>query len=141
MQVSGYSSSLPLSTQIIKKAGQAAESPSSPVSPEQVNTAVDRAADRVSEAKNSRELSQAAKRDAATQIYSANTQQRQIETYLAVASEDEVDSQPSPLETAQNLSEAQQRNDRAQNIDDLPSRPERPENDPAKPEPRVATRA
>lgn len=133
MQVSGYSSNLPLSTQVINKYG--------PTNPEQVNKVVDAASDRVDERQASRELSQAAKRDAATQIYSANTQQRQIETYLAVASEGQVDSQPSPLETAQNLSEAQQRNDRAQNIDDLPSRPERPENDPAKPEPYVATRA
>lgn len=133
MQVASYSSSLPLSTQVINKYG--------PTNPEQVNKVVDAASDRVDERQESRELSQAAKRDAATQIYSANTQQRQIETYLAVASEGEVESQPSPLETAQNLSEAQQRNDRAQNIDDLPSRPERPENDPAKPEPYVATRA
>lgn len=133
MQVSGYSSNLPLSTQVINKYG--------PTNPEQVNKVVDATSDRVDERQESRELNQAAKRDAAAQIYSANTQQRQIETYLAVASEGEVDSQPSPLETAQNLSEAQQRNDRAQNIEDLPSRPERPENDPAKPEPYVATRA
>ncbi|MGL4317836.1 MAG: hypothetical protein ACRCTL_14645 [Pseudomonas sp.] len=133
MQVSGYSSNLPLSTQVINKYG--------PTNPEQVNKVVDATSDRVAERQESRELSQAAKRDAATQIYSANTQQRQIETYLAVASEGEVDSQPSPLETAQNLSETQQRNDRAQNIEDLPSRPERPENDPAQPEPYVATRA
>ncbi len=133
MQVSGYSSNLPLSTQVINKYG--------PTNPEQVNKVVDATSDRVDERQASRELSQANKRDAATQIYSANTQQRQIETYLAVASEGEVDSQPSVLETAQNLSEAQQRNDRAQNIEDLPSRPERPENDPAKPEPYVATRA
>lgn len=133
MQISGYSSNLPLSTQVINKYG--------PANPEQVNKAVDAASDRVVERQESRELSQATKRDAATQIYSANTQQRQIETYLAVASEGEVDSPSSSLETAQSLSEAQQRNDRAQNIDDLPSRPERPENDPARPEPYVATRA
>lgn len=133
MQINGYSGNLPLSTQAINKYG--------PANPEQVNKAVDAASDRVAERQESRELSQAATRGAATQIYSANTQQRQIETYLAVASEGQVDSQPSTLETARNLSEAQQRNDQAQNIADIASRPERPENDPARPEPYAATYA
>ena len=91
MQINGYSGNLPPSTQVINKYG--------PTSPEQVNKVVDAASDRVDERQESRELEQAAKRDAATQIYSANTQQRQIETYLAVASEGEVESQPTPLET------------------------------------------
>jgi hypothetical protein len=133
MQINGYSGNLPPSTQVINKYG--------PANPEQVNKVVDATSDRVAERQESRELSQTAKRNAATQIYSANTQQRQIETYLAVASESEVDSQPSPLETAQNLSEAQQRNDRAQNIADIASRPERPENEPARPEPYAASSA
>lgn len=133
MQVTGNSGNLPLSTQVINKYG--------PTNPEQVNKAVDVATDRVNERQESRELSQAAQRDAAARIYSANTQQRQIETYLAVASEGEVDSQPSPLETVMELREAQQRNDRAQNIADIASRPERPETDPARPEPYAATRA
>ncbi|WP_252271880.1 hypothetical protein [Pseudomonas subflava] len=133
MQINGYSGNLPLSTQVINKYG--------PANPEQVNKAVDAASDRVDERQQSRELSQAGKRDAAAQIYSANTQQRQIETYLAVASEGEVDSQPSPLENAAELSELKTRNDRAQNIADIASRPERPETDPARPEPYVATYA
>ncbi|WP_043310951.1 hypothetical protein [Pseudomonas sp. ML96] len=133
MQISGYSGNLPLSTQVINKYG--------PTNPEQVNKVVDAASDRVDERQESRELSQASKRDAAAQIYSANTQQRQIETYLAVASEGEVDSQPSVLETAAELRNAQQRNDRAQNIEDIASRPERPETDPVRPEPYAATRA
>lgn len=135
MQINAYSSNLPLSTQVINKYG--------PTSPEQVNKVVDAASDRVDERQESRELDQAAKRGAATQIYSANTQQRQIETYLAVASEGEVeiDSPPSVLETAAELREAEQRNDRAQNIADIASRPERPENEPARPEPYAATYA
>lgn len=133
MQVTGNSGNLPLSTQVINKYG--------PTNPEQVNKAVDVATDRVNERQESRELSQATQRDAAARIYSANTQQRQIETYLAVASEGEVDSPPSPLETVMQLREAQQRNDRAQNIADIASRPERPETDPARPEPYAATRA
>ena len=133
MQINSYSGNLPLSTQVINNYG--------PTSPEQVNKVVDATSDRVDERQDNRELSQASKRDAATQIYSANTQQRQIETYLAVASESEVESQPTPLETAQNLSEAQQRDERAQNIDELPSRSERPENQPAQPEPYAATSA
>ncbi|WP_068824940.1 hypothetical protein [Pseudomonas sp. BMS12] len=133
MQITGNNGNLPLSTQVVNKFG--------PANPEQVNKAVDQASDRVSERQESRELSQTERRGTATQIYSANTQQRQIETYLAVASESEVDSQPSPLETATELREVQQRNDRAQNIAETPSRPERPETDPARPEPYVATRA
>jgi hypothetical protein len=133
MQINGYSGNLPPSTQVINKYG--------PASPEQVNKVVDATADRVAERQESRELSQTAKRDAAAQIYSANTQQRQIETYLAVASEGEVESQPTPLETATELREAQERNDRAQNIADIASRPERPENEPARPEPYAATYA
>lgn len=133
MQVNGYSGNLPLSTQVINKYG--------PASPEQVNKAVDAASDRVVERQQGRELDQAAKRGAATQIYSANTQQRQIETYLAVASAGEVESQPSVLESAAELREAAQRSDRAQNIADIASRPERPETDPARPEPYAATRA
>lgn len=133
MQINGYSGNLPPSTQVINKYG--------PANPEQVNKAVDAASDRVNERQESRELDQASKRSAATQIYSANTQQRQIETYLAVASEGEVESQPSPLETAVELRDAQERNDLAQNIADIASRPERPETDPARPEPYAATYA
>ncbi|MDD0845156.1 hypothetical protein [Pseudomonas sp. Gutcm_11s] len=133
MQINGYSGNLPPSTQVINKYG--------PANPEQVNKVVDATSDRVAERQESRELSQAAKRDAATQIYSANTQQRQIETYLAVASEGEVESQPTPLETVTELRETQERNDRAQNIADIASRPERPETEPARPEPYAATYA
>lgn len=133
MQITGNSGNLPLSTQVINKYGSA--------SPEKVNTAVDQASDRVNERQQNRELSQATQREVATRIYSANTQQRQIETYLAVASEGEVDSPPSVLETATDLRNAQQRNDQAQNIIEIASRPERPETDPVKPEPYAAPRA
>lgn len=133
MQTTGYSGNLPLSTQVIDKYG--------PASPERVNRAVDATSDRADERQQSRELNQAAQRDAAARIYSANTQQRQIDTYLAVASEGEVDSQPSVLESAAELREAQQRGDRAQNIADIASRPERPETDPARPEPYAAPSA
>jgi hypothetical protein len=133
MQINGYSGNLPPSTQVINKYG--------PANPEQVNKVVDATADRVAERKESRELSQAAKRDAATQIYSANTQQRQIETYLAVASEGQVESRPTPLETATELRQTQERSDRAQNIADIASRPERPKTEPARPEPYAATYA
>ena len=141
MQVSGYSGSLPLSTQIIKKAGQAAESPTAPVSPEQVNKAVDRASDRAAELQESRELSQSNRRSAATQLYSATSQQRQIDTYLAVASEGEIDSPPSTVETALELRDDVRRNEVAQNIASKPDRPERPEANPVEPEPYVDTRA
>ncbi len=49
MQVSGYSSNLPLSTQVINKYG--------PTNPEQVNKVVDASSDRVAERQESRELS------------------------------------------------------------------------------------
>jgi hypothetical protein len=142
MQISGYSGNLPLSTQIIQKAGQAAESPTAPVTPEQVNKAVDRASDRVAERQESRELSQSNRRSAATQLYSATSQQRQIDTYLAVASEGEVDSQPSMVETALELRDDVRRNEVAQHIaSDTNNRPERPEVQPVKPELYISTRA
>ena len=141
MQVTGYSSNLPLSNQIIKKAGQAAQAPDARANPEQVNKAVDRAADRVVEQQESKELSQSNRRSAATQLYSATSQQRQIDTYLAVASEAEIDSQPSTVETALELRDDVRRNEVAQNIDSITSRPERPEAQPVKPEPYVDTRA
>lgn len=141
MQVTGYSSNLPLSTQIIKKAGQAAQAPDARVNPEQVNKAVDRAADRVVEQQESKELSQSNRRSAATQLYSATSQQRQIDTYLAVASEAEIDSQPSTVETALELRDDVRRYEVAQNIDGNNSRPERPEAQPVKPEPYIDTRA
>lgn len=141
MQVTGYSSNLPLSTQIIKKAGQAAQAPDARANPEQVNKAVDRAADRVVEQQESKELSQSNRRSAATQLYSATSQQRQIDTYLAVASEAEIDSQPSTVETALELRDDVRRNEVAQNIDSITSSPERPEAQPVKPEPYVDTRA
>ncbi|UUY09267.1 hypothetical protein LRS11_04320 [Pseudomonas sp. J452] len=141
MQVSGYSSTLPLSTQIINKAGQAAQAPDARANPEQVNKAVDRAADRVVEQQESKELSQSNRRSAATQLYSATSQQRQIDTYLAVASEGEIDSQPSTVETALELRDDVRRNEVAQNIDSNTDRPERPEAKPVEPEPYVDTRA
>ncbi|MEO4048602.1 hypothetical protein AAFN46_16110 [Pseudomonas sp. CAU 1711] len=133
MQITGYSGHLPLSTQVSDK--------NAPASPERVNRAADATSDRVAERQESRALSQTERRGGASQIYSANTRQRQIDTYLAVASEGEIDSQPSSLETAQDLRETQQRNQRAQNIADTASRPERPETDPARPEPYAATPA
>ena len=54
MQVSAASSNLPLSTQVIKRAGEAAQAPGSPVTPEQVNKAVDAASDRVQQAQDNR---------------------------------------------------------------------------------------
>ena len=141
MQVTGYSSNLPLSTQIIKKAGQAAQAPDARPNPEQANKAVARAADRGVEQQESKELSQSNRRSAATQLYSATSQQRQIDTYLAVASEAEIDSQPSTVETALELRDDVRRNEVAQNIDSITSRPERPEAQPVEPEPYVDTRA
>ena len=117
MQVTGFSSSLPLSTQIINKAGQAAQSPGAPVNPEQVNNAVDRAADRVSETQASREQNQTERRTYAAQLYSANSQQKQIDTYLAVASDGQVDSTSGSTRDALQLTD-----------NDAVRRPDNPEN-------------
>jgi hypothetical protein len=111
------------------------------VNPEQVNTAVDRASDRVTERQDSRELSQTNRRSAVTQLYSANSQQAQIDTYMAVASEGEVDSQPSMMETAVELRDDIRRNNLAQDIASKTDRPERPEVEPVKQELYVDTRA
>ena len=139
MQVAGSTSSLPLSTQIIKKAGQAAQAPEAPVNREQVNRAVDRASDRVTENQASREQTQTDRRTYATQIYSANTQQKQIGTYLAVASEGEVDSTPGSTSTALQLRDNATGTD-LPDIRDNPG-PQRPPAVPVKPEPYLDTRA
>lgn len=139
MQVAGSTSSLPLSTQIIKKAGQAAQAPEAPVSPEQVNRAVDRASDRVTENQASREQTQTDRRTYATQIYSANSQQKQIDTYLAVASEGKVDSTSGPTSAALQLRD----NATGTDLPDIRDNPgqQRPPAEPVKPEPYLDTRA
>lgn len=143
MQIRGYSGNLPLSTQIIKNAGQAAQAPDAVVNPEQVNQAVDRASDRAVERQQSQELSQSSKRSAATQLYSAASQHQQIDTYLAVASESEIDSGPSVAEIALELRDDVQHYELAQHIASDTSRVERPEVKPVEPgvEPYVDTRA
>lgn len=102
MQVAA-ASSLPISTQIIKKTGPAAQVPDAPVNPEQINNAVDRASDKISASQASREQSQTERRTYAAQLYSSNSQQKQIDTYIAVASEGAVDSNSSANLSAQEL--------------------------------------
>ena len=139
MQVAGVTSSLPLSTQIIKKTGQAAQAPEAPVNPEQVNRAVDRASDRVTENQASRAQTQTDRRTYATQIYSANSQQKQIDTYLAVASEGEVDSTSGSTSAALQL----RYNATTAALPDIRDNPgqQRPPAEPVKPEPYLDTRA
>lgn len=120
MQVSGYTSSLPLSTQIIQKAGSAAQAPDSTVTPEQVNRAVDNVSDRVDQAQASRETNQTDRRTYATQLYSASSQQQQVDIYLAVASEGKVDSDTGSKPTALQLSD-----DAAADVSDKPTEPGR----------------
>ena len=139
MQVAGSTSSLPLSTQIIKKAGQAAQAPEAPVSPEQVNRAVDRASDRVTENQASREQTQTDRRTYATQIYSANSQQKQIDTFLAGARGGEGDSPSGSTSTALQLRDNATGTD-LPDIRDNPG-PQRPPAEPVKPEPYLDTRA
>ncbi|MGY4535430.1 hypothetical protein ACVW0Y_004585 [Pseudomonas sp. TE3786] len=109
MQITNTSSALPLSTQVINKAGEAAQDPNSPVTPEEVNTAVDRGADRVTLSQQSADASQANRREAASEVYSNSSQQNQLDIYLAVATESNVDDQPTPLEVAQEVSQQQDR--------------------------------
>lgn len=138
MQITGSSSSLPLTTQIINKAGQAAQSPESPATPEQVNRAVDRASDRVSETQAGREQNQTERRTYAAQIYSANSQQKQIDTYIAVASDADVDSTSGSTKDALNLSD----NNAVSRLDNsVKNDRQRPEALPARPQPYVDARA
>ncbi len=143
MQVSAASSNLPLSTQVIKRAGEAAQAPGAPVTPEQVNKAVDAASDRVQQAQDNRAAEQTSRRSTTAQLYSANSQQNQIDTYLAVASEGEVESSEGNLEAAQELSEDVQRYRVAEAIDSRPEQVERPEKPsrPAEPTPYIDIQA
>ena len=142
MYVSAASSSLPLSTQVIKRAGEAAQAPGAPVTPEQVNHAVDSASARVQQAQDNRAAEQANRRGAASQIYMANSQQNQIDIYLSVASQDSVESDQSQLSAANDLSEQVQRYHRAEAIDNRPYEVQYPES-PAQPKvtPYIDTRA
>ena len=139
MQVGGSTSSLPLSTQIIKKIAQATQVPATPGSPEQVNRAVDRGSDRVTQSQASREQTQTDRRTYATQIYSANSQQKQIDTYLAVASEGKVDSTSGSTSAALQLRD----NANSKSLPDISNNPgpQRPPAEPVKPEPYLDTRA
>ena len=139
MQVGGSTSSLPLSTQIIKKVAQATQVPATPGSPEQVNRAVDRGSDRVTQSQASREQTQTDRRTYATQIYSANSQQKQIDTYLAVASEGKVDSTSGSTSAALQLRD----NANSKSLPDISNNPgpQRPPAEPVKPEPYLDTRA
>lgn len=139
MQVAAVSSSLPISTQIIQKAGTAAQAPDAPINPEQVNKAVDRASDQVSEAQANREQTQTNRRTYAAQLYSSNSQQQQIDTYLAVASEGETDSTSDSTLTAQELVNAAAKKDRLDIADKIGQQPRNPEID--RPQPYVDTRA
>ncbi len=138
MQISGTSSALPLSTQLIKKAGEAAQEPNSPVTPEEVNTAVDRGADRVTLSQQNADASQANRRDAASEVYSASSQQKQLDIYLAVASDSQVDSQPTPLEVAREVNPEQ---DRRQGDYSDTSSPAQSGQLPALSEPTISVRA
>lgn len=143
MQVSAASSNLPLSTQAIKRAGEAAQAPGSPVTPEQVNKAVDTASDRAQQAQDNRAAEQTNRRSAAAQLYSANSQKNQIDTYLAVASEGEVESSEGNLEAARELSQDVQRYRVAEAADSRPEQAERPEKPsrPAEPTPYIDVQA
>jgi predicted PP-loop superfamily ATPase len=128
MQIAAANSRLPISAQVIQKAAPSAQTPSAQLSPEQLNSAVDRASDRVTEAQDSKEQTQTNRRTYAAQLYSANSQQNQIDTYLAVASEGAVDSSTGSTLTPQELVAAAAENDRldiSNNIDQ--QRPERPQ--------------
>ncbi len=138
MQISGTSSALPLSTQVIKKAGEAAQESNSPVTPEEVNTAVDRGADRVTLSQQSADASQANRRDAASEVYSASSQQKQLDIYLAVASDSQIDSQPTPLEIAREVNPEQ---DRRQGDYSDTSSPAQSGQLPALSEPTISVRA
>lgn len=139
MHVTSVNSSLPISTQIIKKTGPAAQASDAPVNPEQINKAVDRASELVTEAQAGREQTQTNRRAYAAQLYSANSQQNQIDTYIAVASEGEVDSSSGSTLTAQelvNATAAKDRLDLANAIDQ-----QRPSPGAERPQPYVDTRA
>lgn len=130
MQITGPSSNLPLSTQIIQKAGQAAQSPNAPINPEQVNTIVDQGVARAEEARESREQSQTDRRSAATQMYAVRSEQQQLDTYMAVASEGEVDDSQSSPQTVLELRDEVRRYEVLQDIGDNVSRPEWPTVEP-----------
>ncbi|MBX9756394.1 MAG: hypothetical protein K2X80_16670 [Pseudomonadaceae bacterium] len=139
MQVAGVSSSLPISTQIIKKTAATAQAPDASVSPEQINSAVDRGADKLSDTQASRAQTQTDRRTYGAQLYSANSQQKQIDTYLAVASEGKADSTSGSTLTAQQLVASFAAKDRPDISN--PIAPQRPSLGAERPQPYVDARA
>lgn len=139
MQINSYSGQLPLSTQVIQKAGQAAQSPNSRVNPEQVNSIVDQGVARAEEVRDNREQSQVTRRSAATQLYSAASQQQQLDIYLAVASEGETDSSQGSLDSALESRSELLRYELSQRVAGNSDRPELPKPS-VEPLPYISTR-
>lgn len=138
MQVAATNNSLPISTQIIKKTGPAAQAPDASLNPEQINKTVDKASDRVSSAQASREQTQTDRRTYATQLYSANSQKNQLDIYMAVASEGEADSPSKSTPSTQQVLDAYRAKDRL-DIGNILSQPKPTPSE--RPQPYVDTRA
>lgn len=122
MPINALSNNLPLSTQVIKRAGAAAaQNPQLGISPEDVNRAVNGIQDRLQSAQTAQEATQSSRRSAAADIYTGRSQQQQLDTYLAVTLEEDAPSSNSvSLTDANDIRNVLNRNDLANRLSSTP---------------------
>ncbi len=111
-------STTPSTTDIINRAGEAAQSNVVPsttdpslVTPEDVNTAVDNAEQQVNSAQQTRETTEENQRTAALQINAQQQQQDQVDLFVEISSGEDIDSGNTvDINTLASLSRSSQRN-------------------------------
>ncbi|MGH1373914.1 MAG: hypothetical protein ACRBBW_17880 [Cellvibrionaceae bacterium] len=119
------STSLPLTTRIINRAGEAAQKNVVPsqtdpalVTPEEVNAAVDRADQRVDQVGETQAARREDTRSAIVQINGQQQQQDQVDLYLSIVTEESVDSSGGNVGALSDLNQTLRRGETAQAIAD-----------------------
>lgn len=119
------SSSLPLTSRIINRAGEAAQKNVVPsqtdptlVTPEDVNSAVDRADERVDSVRETQDARREDARSAIVRINGQQQQQDQIDLYLSVVTDDDVNSSSVNAQALGDLNQTIRRGETAQFLAD-----------------------
>lgn len=119
------SSSLPLSSRIIDRAGEAAQKNVVPsqtdptlVTPEDVNSAVNRAGERVDDVREAQDARREDTRSAIVQINGQQQQQDQIDLYVSVATDADVDNSNTNAQALSDLNQTIRRGEAAQLVAD-----------------------
>ncbi len=127
-------SSQPLTTRVINRAGEATQKNVVPsqtdpslVTPEEVNSAVDRADQRVDQVRETQDARRDEVRSTVVQINGQQHQQDQVDLYLSIVTDDEVDSTAVNAGALSDINQTARRGEAAQLIADseLPGTRER----------------